>query len=104
MMPWVERSSGIARTGRWLEGTIRYAITGGCGFLGSNLASRLLELGEDLTVFDNLYRVGAPENLAWLKAKGEFRFLHGDVRNPSEVARIFKDGAPPDVVFHLAGQ
>ena len=83
--------------------SIRYAITGGCGFLGSNLAARLLELGADVTVFDSLYRVGSAENLAWLRGRGELRFVHGDVRNPNDVGRVFAD-RPPDVVFHLAGQ
>ena len=41
-------------------------IFGGCGFLGSNLAAAGLARGFDVTVMDNLSRVGSAENLAWL--------------------------------------
>ena len=49
---------------------IKLLINGGCGFLGSNLAAAGLERGFDVTVLDNLSRIGSAENLAWLKAKG----------------------------------
>lgn len=82
---------------------MRYLITGGCGFLGSNLASEALHRGEELAVLDNLSRVGSDQNLAWLKEQGEFLFIHGDIRNPFDVTRIIIDFRP-DVIFHLAGQ
>ena len=59
---------------------MNYLITGGCGFLGSNLASEIIKRGEELSVFDNLYRFGSEKNLDWLRAQGEFRFVHGDIR------------------------
>ncbi|MCL0048690.1 GDP-mannose 4,6-dehydratase [Dehalococcoidia bacterium] len=82
---------------------MKYFITGGCGFLGSNLAHEVLGRGEELCVFDNLSRLGSVENLAWLQETGEFEFRQGDIRNWNDVDRVvatFK----PDVVFHLAGQ
>lgn len=82
---------------------MRYLITGGCGFLGSNLAHEVLQRGEELLVFDNLSRVGCAENLSWLRQNGSFSFVHGDVRHSHDVARTFAD-YHPDVVFHLAGQ
>ena len=45
-------------------------ITGGAGFVGSNLAANLLAKGESVTVFDALARHGASENLAWLRSLG----------------------------------
>ncbi|MCK5187996.1 MAG: NAD-dependent epimerase/dehydratase family protein, partial [Deltaproteobacteria bacterium] len=45
---------------------MKYLITGGCGFLGSNLASEVLSRGEELFIVDNLYRHGSYENLKWL--------------------------------------
>ncbi len=80
-------------------------ITGGCGFVGSNLAAYLLEQGHKVTVFDNLARHGASANLAWLRSfdSGEFAFLHGDVRNLSDVDVAIRT-LQPDVIFHLAGQ
>ena len=82
---------------------MKYLITGGCGFLGSNIASEILRRGDDLVVFDSLYRFGSYKNLEWLKAQGQFEFIHGDIRNTNDVERIIKTHAP-DVIYHLAGQ
>jgi CDP-paratose 2-epimerase len=82
---------------------MRYLITGGCGFLGSNLAGEVLNRGEDLLIFDNLSRVGSSSNLEWLKSKGSFCFVHGDIRSASDISRVVST-FQPDVVFHLAGQ
>jgi nucleoside-diphosphate-sugar epimerase len=46
---------------------MNYLITGGCGFVGSNIAAYLLERGDSVVVFDNLSRLGAAANLAWLR-------------------------------------
>ena len=80
-----------------------FLITGGCGFLGSNLAASLLELGKDVTVFDNLYRRGSSENLAWLNSLGLKLFTHGDIRSPDDVSRLLIQ-TQPATIFHLAGQ
>lgn len=82
---------------------MRYLITGGCGFLGSNIASHLLKQNEEVIIFDNLYRVGSIDNLAWLRSTGNFKFIHSDIRNTNDVERVIKD-IKPDVIFHLAGQ
>lgn len=82
---------------------MRYLITGGCGFLGSNLADEVLSKGEELCVFDNLSRLGSVENYQWLNGKGEFRFIHGDIRDPFAIERLITD-FKADVIFHLAGQ
>ena len=78
-------------------------ITGGAGFVGSNLAASLLGKGESVTVFDSLARHGASENLAWLRSLGMENFIHGDVRNAFDVEETVKS-MKPDVIFHLAGQ
>lgn len=82
---------------------MKLLITGGCGFLGSNLASDALARGDELIVFDNLYRNGSRDNLAWLQGQGEFRFEHGDIRNQNDITRLIKE-TKPDAIFHLAGQ
>ncbi|NCD09299.1 MAG: NAD-dependent epimerase/dehydratase family protein [Negativicutes bacterium] len=82
---------------------MKYLITGGCGFLGSNLAAEVLTRGEELAVFDNLSRFGAEQNLAWLRSQGEFLFQYGDIRDPFAVARLVKEFRP-NIIFHLAGQ
>lgn len=82
---------------------MKLLITGGCGFLGSNLASDALARGDELIIFDSLYRNGSRENLAWLQKQGVFTFEHGDIRNPNDITRIVTKHLP-DAVFHLAGQ
>ncbi len=82
---------------------MKLLITGGCGFLGSNLASHGVESGYDVTVFDNLSRLGAASNLEWLKTLGPVTFIHGDIRNKNDVETLIKQGQY-DAVFHLTGQ
>lgn len=82
---------------------MRYLITGGCGFLGSNLGAEVLKRGEELFVFDNLFRYGSEQNLAWLRQQGDFKFYHSDIRSYNDVEFAIKE-TRPDVVFHLAGQ
>jgi CDP-paratose 2-epimerase len=82
---------------------MRYLITGGCGFLGSNLAVEVLKRGQELFIFDNLFREGSYQNLQWLKGQGPFKFYQSDIRSMNDVEFAIKD-CKPDVIFHLAGQ
>jgi len=82
---------------------MKILITGGCGFLGSNLACHALESGNTLIIIDNLYREGSEKNLEWLKDKGSFDYLKIDVRDAEAVEESIKS-CEPEVVFHLAGQ
>lgn len=82
---------------------MKLLITGGCGFLGSNLASHAIAQGMDVILFDNLSRFGSAENLRWLQSLGAFTFVHGDIRNKNDVTRLISNFMP-DNVFHLAGQ
>ena len=51
---------------------MKYLITGGLGFLGCNLALEAIRNGEELYIFDNLFRNGCYENYKWLRSKGSF--------------------------------
>lgn len=82
---------------------MKLLVTGGCGFLGSNLAAHAIAQGMEVCVFDSLYRHGAADNLAWLRQQGRFEFVHGDIRNANDVERAIRRFRP-DQVFHLAGQ
>lgn len=82
---------------------MKLLITGGCGFLGSNLAAHALSQGTELCVFDSLYRHGSQSNLQWLRDQGSFEFVHGDIRNANDVQRTIAR-VKPDAIFHLAGQ
>lgn len=77
-------------------------ITGGCGFIGSNLARHFLEKGYAVTIFDNFSRVGAAANVSWLKnSNPSIKIIKGDIRNIKEVKKAVKR---QDIIFHLAGQ
>lgn len=82
---------------------MKYIVTGGCGFLGSSISSKLVEKGNDVIVIDNLSRAGSKENYDWLKSKGSLNLLNDDITNWNNISRIIKDHQP-DVIFHLAGQ
>jgi len=82
---------------------MKYLINGGCGFLGSNIASEVLRRGDELVVYDNLSRVGGDKNLEWLKSIGDFKFVKADTSDFESVKRVVAD-YKPDVIYHLAGQ
>ena len=82
---------------------MRYLITGGCGFLGTNLAAEVLRRGHELTVLDNLSRTGAQDNRLYLESLGDFEFCSTDIRDGDAVRRLVRT-IQPEVVFHLAGQ
>ena len=84
--------------------TRQYFVTGGAGFIGSNYVHRLVQRGEQVTIFDNLSRGGAPRNIAWLEetfGKDAFRLVVGDLRDAELLRESAKDA---DVIVHLAGQ
>lgn len=82
---------------------MRYLVMGGAGFVGSNLSAEVLKRGEELIVFDNLFRYGSSSNLNWLREKGKFKFYPYDIRNVNDVETVIQE-VKPDFIFHLAGQ
>jgi CDP-paratose 2-epimerase len=81
-----------------------YFITGGAGFIGSNYVCRLVERGENVTIYDNLSRAGAPRNVDWLEetfGKDAFKLIVGDLRDDKLLTESAKVA---DVIVHLAGQ
>ncbi len=82
-----------------------WLITGGCGFVGSNLSDALLSSGVEVVVLDNLSRTGSRDNLAWLRARhgASWRFVELDVRNAEGIAQLIAE-VRPGVIAHLAGQ
>ena len=73
-------------------------LTGGAGFVGSHLAERLLELGHEVAVLDNL-STGSMENIAHLKGRARFSYVIDTVTNEPLLAEMIDQS---DVVFHLA--
>lgn len=66
---------------------MRIIITGGCGFVGFNLAVHLSEAGHEVTVLDNLVRKGSETNVPGLRTAG-VDFIHGDIRNLEDLAEL----------------
>ena len=81
----------------------RSVVTGGAGFIGSNLVDRLLAEGHEVVVIDNLSS-GSEANLADARAAAGDRLelIEADICDPGVTAIV--SGARPDLVFHLAAQ
>jgi CDP-paratose 2-epimerase len=82
---------------------LKVLVTGGIGFIGSNLSRRLLADGYDVIALDSVHREGVRQNLHWLRSLGgsHFQFVEGDVRDFDTVRKAMRDVS---VVFHLAAQ
>ena len=83
---------------------MKVLITGGAGFIGSNLADRLLRLDHRVVIFDNLSRSGCAANVEWLRemhGPNSFRLITADLGDFEALCRA-AEGA--ERVYHLAGQ
>jgi len=78
-------------------------ITGGAGFVATNVAARLLESGRRVRLFDNLSRAGVDRNLQWIRDRygDRVEFVLGDVRDEHAMRRAVRG---VDQVFHFAAQ
>jgi CDP-paratose 2-epimerase len=85
------------------RGTHGTLITGGAGFIGANLAHRLMSEGRSVVIFDNLSRCGVERNVEWLREMHGSRFdlIQEDVRDATAVKRAV---ARASQVFHFAAQ
>jgi CDP-paratose 2-epimerase len=87
------------RTRKWRSAL----ITGGAGFIGTNLAHLLLSEGRDVLLFDNLSRPGVEQNLDWLRATHGEKVAHlvGDVRDAAALRCAVAEASE---VYHFAAQ
>jgi len=78
-------------------------ITGGAGFIGTNLADSLLTQGRRVRLLDTLTRPGTEQNLAWLSARhgSRLQFIRADIR---DAAAVRTATAGVGMVFHFAAQ
>ncbi|HEY8548673.1 MAG TPA: NAD-dependent epimerase/dehydratase family protein [Vicinamibacterales bacterium] len=97
-----DRVNGTALPRTTRAGT-RALITGGAGFIATNVAARLLDEGADVVLLDNMSRKGVEHNAAWLIERygSRVRLLRGDVCDARLVARAL-DGVRE--VYHFAAQ
>jgi CDP-paratose 2-epimerase len=77
-------------------------ITGGAGFIGSNLAAHHLKKGDKVTLYDNLSRPGVEQNLDWLLTlKGKLVHINADI---NDVATLNIAVKKQHRIYHEAGQ
>ncbi|HZS62299.1 MAG TPA: NAD-dependent epimerase/dehydratase family protein [Gemmatimonadaceae bacterium] len=77
---------------------MKVLITGGAGFIGSTLADRLLERGDEVVVIDN-YATGRRDNLT---PNAKLAVVEGSIADEDKVAEAFAANGAPDVVIHAA--
>jgi len=82
---------------------MKVLITGGAGFIGCNAAQRFLQLGDSVTVLDDLSRAGSESNLEWLRMQAQFDFVRASVCDAALIREIFRTGQF-EVAIHLAAQ
>jgi len=75
---------------------MKFLVTGGAGFIGSHIATALVQRGDEVRVFDNL-STGSLENLDHLK--GKIEFIEGDLQDRRSLEQVIKG---VDVVYHQA--
>jgi UDP-glucose 4-epimerase len=80
---------------------VKAVVTGGAGFIGSNVVDALLERGDEVVVVDDL-STGKRQNVELALGNGA-RVVEADIRDGQALRELF-DEARPDVVFHLAAQ
>ena len=88
---------------------MRYLVTGGAGFIGSNFVRFLFQKyghAAQVVNLDKLTYAGIRENLAEYEGRPNYRFLHGDIAKPEDVAEAYKgvDGSGVDVVVNFAAE
>ncbi len=86
---------------------MKVLITGGCGFLGSNLAAEFIKKNHEIFIIDSLEREGSKDNLNWLNSfakKDQITFLKEDICKKDIIYKFFKDFSPFDFICHVAGQ
>lgn len=76
--------------------TTKILVTGGAGFIGSNLAEELIKQGARVSILDNL-TTGFTENLE--EVKGDFEFIKGDLNDDEKLKKSLED---VEIVFHQA--
>ena len=77
---------------------MKILVTGGAGFIGSNLCEKLLQDGHEVVCLDN-FSTGKPENIQLFFSNSKFKLIVGDIRNISDCNNAV-DGV--DYVFHEA--
>lgn len=82
---------------------LRVLVTGGAGFIGSEVVRQAVDAGFDTIVLDALTYAAEPSNLASVQGSPRFSFVHADLRDRAAVFTAFETYAP-NAVIHLAAE
>jgi len=86
---------------------MRVLVTGGAGFIGSHVSERLIRLGHEVAIVDDLNDYYSPDlkvaNLREIRQAGWFHFFKADICDESEMHRVFAT-VRPEAVIHLAAR
>ena len=86
---------------------MKILITGGCGFLGSNLAASFIRKNYEVIVVDSMERLGSENNLNWLKSidhKNKLIFHQINIIDTEKIRSFFQNYSKFDYICHVAGQ
>lgn len=99
----IDKHSYISKKYKFDSAEKYILITGGAGFIGTNLASRLLSQGERVMVYDNLFREGVEQNLQWLKNEyGEKLIIQiADINEKRILSQCVNNAS---AIFHFSAQ
>src|SRR4051812_2679710 len=98
-----QRACGMTLPATPIRGEGQIVVTGGAGFLGTNVAQALARRGDDVLIFDNLSRLHVRENVSWLQQHDGNRISMrvADVRDEEAVSEAIRGAR---AVIHLAAQ
>jgi len=82
---------------------MKVLITGGCGFIGTNIAKRHLEKGDEVIVIDNLSRPCLEGNQKWLEDRG-VKLHKNDINDAGALNFILQRNRDIEIVYHMAAQ
>lgn len=81
---------------------MKVLVTGGAGFIGSNIVAHYARKGDTVVAIDNLSRAGTERNVEWFTKKyPQVTFIKGDIRDSKVFATAFADA---DLIYHMAAQ
>ena len=83
---------------------MKILITGGCGFIGCNIAKFYLDNGNEVIVLDDLSRHGSDKNLDWLKQIGKIDFIKQDITDYDGLKAAIGIHKDADIIYHMAAQ